>query len=229
MDKLREQPNTVERVELGLSFVLRLTLALAFVGAIFRGQWSVLFPSGVALALTFLPAVVEKKIRLSLPMEFEFLFVIFVYAAVFLGEAHDFYNRYWWWDVMLHTVSGVNLGFMGFVILFSLRSGDKVRASAFLIAVFSFTFSLALGALWEIYEYGMDCLFGLNMQKSGLVDTMWDLIVDSLGAIWAAVLGFFYIKCNKGYVVRRLIEKLAQSNPGRPGLPKPPLPFTNDA
>jgi hypothetical protein len=31
------------------------------------------------------------------------------------------------------------------------------------------------------------------MQKSGLVDTMWDLIVDAAGALLIAVLGYGYL------------------------------------
>ena len=209
----RKQTDTVGWVELALSVLLRWSLGVAVLWAVGTAQWSVLFPSVLALALTFLPSVVEKRMRVTLPTEFEFVFVVFVFSAVFLGEAHDFYRMYWWWDVMLHTISGVNLGFMGFIILFSLYSGNKIKASPIVMAVFSFSFALALGALWEIYEFAMDGWFGLNMQKSGLVDTMWDLIVDSLGAICAAVSGFFYIKYNRGGLVKRLVEKILRSNP----------------
>ncbi|WP_456390486.1 hypothetical protein [Profundibacter sp.] len=40
----------------------------------------------------------------------------------------------------------------------------------------------------------MDQLFGLAMQKSGLMDTMWDLIVDIIGAAIGAASGFGYLK-----------------------------------
>ena len=211
MNRLNEQKVTAEKIELWISYAIRLILLLAVLKAISGAQWSVLFPGVLALLLTFLPALVERKFRLSLPIEFECIFVIFIYAAVFLGEARGFYARYWWWDVMLHTISGLNLGFMGFVILFVFFSANKIKASSILIALFSFCFAVALGAVWEIYEYGMDNVFGLNMQKSGLDDTMWDLIVDSIGAFWASALGFLYIKFNRGYVIKRLIEDVVRS------------------
>lgn len=59
---------------------------------------------------------------------------------------------------------------------------------------FSFCFALALGAFWEIFEFVIDGLFGFSMQKNGLIDTMWDLIVDTLGALIAAVSGYLYIR-----------------------------------
>jgi hypothetical protein len=40
----------------------------------------------------------------------------------------------------------------------------------------------------------MDQIFGLSMQKSGLVDTMTDLIVDCVGAFIGAASGFFWLK-----------------------------------
>lgn len=61
-------------------------------------------------------------------------------------------------------------------------------------------FALGVGALWEIFEFTMDSLFGMNMQKpmlgdpSGLTDTMWDLIVDATGALVISVLGWRYLK-----------------------------------
>src|SRR3546814_20117211 len=64
------------------------------------------------------------------------------------------------------------------------------------LAVFAFCFSQAIGARWEIFEFTMDQVFGLTMQKpmlgdpSGLTDTMWDLIVNAIGAIASSVAGW---------------------------------------
>jgi hypothetical protein len=56
----------------------------------------------------------------------------------------------------------------------------------------------------------MDSLFGINMQKSGLPDTMWDLIVDALGALLVSIVGYFYLRGDiKLFEIleRRLIER----------------------
>ena len=58
----------------------------------------------------------------------------------------------------------------------------------------AFVSATPLGALWEIFEFDMDQIFGLNMQKSGLVDTMWDLIVNALGAAVVSFAGWRYIR-----------------------------------
>ncbi len=81
------------------------------------------------------------------------------------------------------------------------------------VALFSFLFAVATGAIWEIFEYGMDTLFGLNMQKSGLVDTMWDLIVDTLGASIISLLGYVYMRRGTGSFLERWIGKFVAGNP----------------
>ena len=39
------------------------------------------------------------------------------------------------------------------------------------MGLLSFCTAMTVGAMWEVFEYGMDQGFGLNMQKSGLDDT----------------------------------------------------------
>jgi hypothetical protein len=81
------------------------------------------------------------------------------------------------------------------------------------VALFAFMFALGLGALWEIFEFAMDSIFGLNMQKSGLVDTMWDLIVDTVGALIIALLGFSYLsKARNVSFLERWIARFIQDN-----------------
>ncbi len=75
-----------------------------------------------------------------------------------------------------------------------LFEGDRFAAPPIAIAFLSFCVAMAIGGIWEIFEFSMDQFFGMNMQKSGLVDTMWDLIVDALGTLFAAVTGFLYLK-----------------------------------
>lgn len=49
---------------------------------------------------------------------------------------------------------------------------------------------MAIGGIWEIFEFAMDQVFGMNMQKSGLIDPMWDLIVDALGPLFSVTTGY---------------------------------------
>ena len=81
-------------------------------------------------------------------------------------------------------------------------------------------FAVGIGALWEIFEFSMDSHFNLDMQKemlgdpSGLTDTMWDLIVDTLGALVIAILGYGYVKTAKNEsFLERWIKAFVENNP----------------
>ena len=79
------------------------------------------------------------------------------------------------------------------------------------MALFSFCFALAMGSMWEIFEFGVDVIFGANMQKArnleeiygvfdtrlGVIDTMRDLIVDAIGALIVSVTGYIHMTHRK--------------------------------
>ncbi len=87
------------------------------------------------------------------------------------------------------------------------------------VALFAFLFGLGIGALWEIFEFGMDQTFGLTMQKpmfgdpSGLTDTMWDLIVDALGAFIVSLMGWRYLKQPQRHGFDSWVARFVERNP----------------
>lgn len=145
-----------------------------------------------------------------MPESFELLIIFFIYSAIYLGEVRDFYFRFWWWDTFLHFISAMALGIIGFAILLMLRKKEKISAKPFWISLFVFSFALSMGALWEIFEFAVDQIFGTNMQKSGLVDTMKDLIVDSIGALVVATTSYFYLKRKKETYPTKIAKQIAK-------------------
>lgn len=210
----RGSSTLVERIQLILSLIMRITVAIAVLSSALKRNWIILFISTLTLFLTFLPAILRRNYKISLPVEFEFIVVAFIYTSIFLGEIHKYYTKFWWWDIVLHTSSGLALGFVGFLILFVLYEENIIHPKPIFVAVFSFSFALAIGALWEIFEFSMDSIIGTNMQKSGLVDTMWDLIVDSAGALVTSTFGYFYLKGGKSRIFNRFLTRFICENPG---------------
>ena len=117
----------------------------------------------------------------------------FGFASIFLGEAFDFYERLWWWDLALHGAASVGFGLTGFLFVFMLFEGDRFAAPPSAIAFITFCVAMTMGAIWEVFEFGVDQLFGLNMQKSGLQDTMSDLMINGLGSSTACLTGYLYL------------------------------------
>jgi hypothetical protein len=201
------------RVQVLVIRLLRLSIVIGGSLAVFYDAWELLFMSVLALGLSFIPELIERKYRVNLPVQFEIAIVAFIFGSIFLGEAGDFYERFFWWDDMLHAVSGVILGFAGFLVLYTLYYQKKLQTTAKMLSFFAVCFALAAGAAWEIFEYSIDFLFGTNMQKSGLPDTMGDLTVDLLGAVIVAYAGYFYIKRQRQGFIARLISNFLDHNP----------------
>lgn len=205
--------NRAERIQLWLSAVLQLAIFGLIVGALAEEQWQVAFAAAVVLALTFLPALIERQLAVQLPVEFTLFTCIFLYAAFALGEVGRFYQRFWWWDLLLHSISAMVLGVVGFLLVYVFYMTHRIRVAPVYVALFSFGFAVTLGTLWEIFEFAMDHLFGFGMQKSGLVDTMTDLMVDAIGALIAAVFGYQYVKGGDSLLVDRITRRFVAKNP----------------
>lgn len=206
--------------------LIRLSLAVAILLSLYELRFMALFVSSLTLVLTFIPLFVKKKYNLVLPLSIQLFIVVFLYAAIFLGEVYDYFYRYWWWDSVLHLSSGIALGFAGFLILYILYRTGKFKANPLWIVVFSFCFALALGSLWEIYEFGADEIFGMDMQKArnlcepgsecdsrlGVKDTMYDLIMNTIGALFASISCYIYLKRKKIFFFGKLIEDFEDKN-----------------
>ena len=199
-----------------LTVTLQVFLVTGATLAVLQGRWLLALTTLAVVAVTVVPFAVGRRFEILIPPEFEVLAVVFIYASLFLGEVRGYYVRFWWWDAVLHTGSGFLLGITGFLLVHVLNEHEDVELhmKPRFVAVFAFMFAMGMGALWEIFEFGMDQFFGLNMQKSGLVDTMWDLIVDGIGALVISVLGFGYLRtAGTNSFLERWIDSFIDSNP----------------
>ncbi|MFO7983100.1 MAG: hypothetical protein R6V08_06575 [Desulfuromonadales bacterium] len=205
-----------------LTFVLQAILVFEVVAALWGQQWLPAIVTTGIILVTLGPFFLAKFFRVFIPPEFVLFSIIFVFASLFLGEVHSYYSRLWWWDIALHSGSGFLLGIIGFLLVYVLNETEDigVHMKPGFVAFFAFLFAVGIGALWEIFEFSMDSFFGMNMQKemlgdpSGLTDTMWDLIVDTLGALVITMLGYGYIKTARNdSFLEQWIHSFIKSNP----------------
>jgi hypothetical protein len=206
----------LDSVHRRISVFLKCILAAGALLLFYSEQYQAGMETLVILSITFLPLLLPTRYKVHIPYEFESLAILFIFLALFFGEVLDFYNRYWWWDLFLHAWSGCLLGIAGFVLVYVLNENENINfdLSPGFIALFACLFGIGIGTSWEIFEYAMDQIFGLNMQKSGLQDTMWDLIVDAAGAMIIAVLGYGYLQTHEtDSFLERWIDRFIESNP----------------
>ena len=99
-----------------------------------------------------------------------------------------------------------------------IRVKDVEGRPAF-VALFAFFFAVAVGAVWEVFEFGMDRFFGTDMQPataydpSGLTDTIDDLIVDTIGAAIVSLAGWRYLTRAREPRVDDWARRFIQRNP----------------
>ncbi len=188
--------------------VLLVTAATALV----FGRWEISFVALATFGLAITPSILASRLDITLPVPFLVATTLFIFASVFMGEAFDFYERVWWWDMALHGASAIGFGLIGFLFIFMLFEGDRYAAPPAALAFIAFCVGVTIGALWEVFEYLMDLWFGLNMQKSGLDDTMTDLMIDAVGATIGAVAGYIYLRGSNDRVLTRLIQQFVTLN-----------------
>lgn len=196
-----------------LIVIIRLTLIVSIIGALYFQNWNTLFITILTLILTLIPNIVKERYNINFPIGFHFTIIFLIYAAIFLGEVTNFYDKFWWWDIAMHAISAISLGLIVFMFLLFLYQGKKLKAKPITISILTFSIALSLGALWEIFEFLMDSIFGTNMLKSGLLDTMGDLIVGSIGALTASFAGYLYLKQKEFPILKKFIDYVIDKNP----------------
>lgn len=162
----------------------------------------------LGLVVMMIPTFIERKLSISIPNYMYVMYFIFLYCAIYLGEVRSFYYLIPYWDTILHAFSGAMLGALGFSLISILNNTKEIdlELSPFFISLFAFCFAVAAGAIWEIYEFSVDSLLTLNMQKymledgtpligqEALADTMKDLIVDAISALVISTAGYIVNK-----------------------------------
>ena len=189
----------------GVSFIMQVQMDSYFI---------VSLTAVVALVITYIPSVLHQRKIVVFTIRLQEFVAIFTVMAMFFGEILDFYERFVWWDTMLHLFSGIMLSFVGLSLFSSLSkiNSNSVQYKPVVSIVFAVLFAIACGALWEIIEFAGDSLLGMNMQRwqsvtieesisnlsnPGLINTMKDIICDVVGSLCSVPFMFPFKKVNK--------------------------------
>jgi len=170
--------------------VLRIIVIAAMVLSALRQDWESVFVCGLVLFLFVLPNFVERRLHIQLPTVLEIIILLFIFAAEILGELRSYYIRFPHWDTLLHVTNGFICAAFGFslVDILNRNKQEKFRLSPFYVALGAFCFSMTVGVLWEFFEYGMDMLFLMDMQKDTVIHTISTVTLDPTASNRAVIL-----------------------------------------
>jgi uncharacterized membrane protein YjdF len=169
------------------AWIGELVLFIAIVAAIAQGQWN----NAIALAGFWIAALVFILTDDKLPTLFDFLFVI----AALLNAGGWVWRLFYQpgpYDEITHafTTFAITLA-LGFLVYRSMLSVFRQHSWLYVLTVASF--GIAIGAIWEIMEWSAGFIF--NTEVIGDVnDTVTDLIMDSLGAGFAAMISLWALR-----------------------------------
>jgi hypothetical protein len=168
-------------------------LGFVFIG-LDRGDLRIVVNAGVALAVTYLPAVIERNYRVPLDAGL----TLWITLAVFLhavgttglpGMSRGLYDTFAWWDSVTHALSASVVAAAGYATARAVDAHwEGVHLPGRFTFVFVVLFVLAFGVVWEVLEFGLGgaaATFGFQqvLVQHGIEDTMTDLVFNTVGAV----------------------------------------------
>ncbi len=160
---------------------LRGTVILMMILQVFNRNYENVFLCGLTLFLMIVPSMIQVTFKVEFPSTLEIIILLFIFAAEILGEIQSFYIRFPYWDTILHTMNGFLAAAIGFSLV-DILNGDsrlKFSLSPLFMAIVAFCFSMTIGVLWEFFEFAMDQMFLLDMQKDTVIHKISSVTLDS--------------------------------------------------
>jgi hypothetical protein len=189
--------NKNSKLTIGIAGIFEIILIVTAILNIISRQWKDLGSvvlAIVSIILPFIVTIIANKKNIVLPSSFQLISVIFILLALYFGELMKFYDKFWWWDLLLHSIFGsyaviVALHLIEGIII-KKKEVTKKRFITFTV-IFAFCFSITLGTLWEVFEFLGDYFFKTNMVKGGIEDTASDLIAKIIAAFITSIICYF--------------------------------------
>lgn len=125
-------------------------------------------------------AFIQQNFGIELPSTLEIIILLFIFASEILGELGCFFITYPNWDSILHTTTGFLCAATGFALIDILNRNSKIKfeLSPVYVSLVAFCFSMTIGVLWEFFEFGMDRLFLMDMQKDTIIHSITSVMLD---------------------------------------------------
>lgn len=100
-----------------------------------------------------------------------------------IAYRYYFYWRFGWFDIVMHLVGGLAIGFLSSWAYLDFRPReDGIKFDWNKLFLFNLSLALAVGIIWEIFELFFDRIVVLS-----LADSIKDLLVGVIGSLAAGL------------------------------------------
>ncbi|MBR1975043.1 MAG: hypothetical protein IKA20_04260 [Clostridia bacterium] len=134
-----------------------------------QSEWTKMIMAIASIFFVFVPEIVQRLFRFRIQTPLYFLVLLYTICPL-LGFNYGFYYKFGWWDDLLHGFAGLVFAMFGAYLPKIINK--KAPCSVLLCALFGFVFSMAVSAVWEFIEFGIDTFFGMDMQKDTWLATI---------------------------------------------------------
>lgn len=219
-------------IGIALAWLFRLFLVISGIGYLYLGETVTFIMFLIMFILTLVPVMLEQLYDIDFHWVFE-LIVSMMIALHMLGTM----GAYFWipmYDSLLHTFSSAALAFIGFSIIFSYNYSGRIKVSMAFMGIFTFLWTLGIGAVWEIVEFIWDNIvvlfwgsvfpvtYEFGFMQNSLFDTMTDLSLDGTAAVLVAMLCVFAVRNAKKETLEGFFRPFSKMIEHR----KPQMPIT---
>lgn len=143
--------------------------------------------------LIMVPYVLDKIKGYQIDEKLIFFYYLFLLFALVMGSILKVFYQIWWFDLFTHFLSGILTSIFAYIIL------EKYQLTSYQYRFFALLFILAftvfVAGCWEYFEFTCDKLFSSDVQwvaKTGVDDTMTDMLIATLGGILSSI--YYYIQ-----------------------------------
>jgi len=138
-------------------------------------------------------------------------------AFLFSIHMFGFLGAYLWipvYDDIAHIFGSAILAFIGFAMVYAMNYARKIRVNLSMMGIFTFIWTMAIGAVWEILEFIWDNIVILSYEygfaQNSLYDTMGDLSLDATAGVCIALFCVYLIKQVEKKQIKGFFEPFAK-------------------
>ena len=155
--------------------LFKVVVILNLLVCLMNREWTATFICLFNFVLFFMADFVQKKLGHNNFLHF--LIYLFFTSSLLGGEVYFLYVRIWYFDIILHIFSSFIVSWFCFYLikLFIKNIGG------ILFTIFIFSFAMMIAAIWEIAEFSIDRLFGVDMQKDTIITEVNSVLLSSDG------------------------------------------------
>ena len=186
MHKFKEKSQAIkdEIHEHKASFIvyilLRVIIFIVMILQLLHHNYENVFLCVLTLFLMIVPSFIQAEFKIELPSLLEIIIFLFIFSAEILGEISSFYIYFPMWDTILHTLNDFLCAAIGFSLVEIMNNDKRLKftLSPVFMSVVAFCFSMTIGSLWELFEFGMDQFFHFDMQKDTVIHAIHSVTLD---------------------------------------------------